>query len=110
MISPRIQELLTAAADALADGQLPLSPTWTREYRVTFEESEIVAAHMVAVMRAYLAMPHHQQAATYIAGTSAEAIDIASLTANAIYHDMMRAAVADPCLKMETSIRIEEEV
>ena len=92
MLSQRMQDLLRAAADALADGQIPLSPAWTRDHQVTFEESEIVAAHVVAVIRAYIAMPPYQQSATFIAGASAEPVAIGSLTAHAVYHDLMQAA------------------
>jgi len=92
LLSQRLQDLLSAAADALADGQIPLSPAWTRDHQVTFEESTIVATHLVALIRAYVAMPAYQQAATFIAGASTSPIAISSLTANAVYHDLMRAA------------------
>ena len=92
MLSQRMQDLLRAAADALADGQIPFSPMWTREHQVTFEESMIMESHLVALIRAYVAMPAYQQAATFIAGASTTPIAIGSLTANAIYHDLMQAA------------------
>lgn len=100
IISPRMRQLLTAAADALDDGQIPMSDHFLRTHDVSFEEAHLLADLMVTVMRAFLKMPKNQQGATFIAGAS-DMVDsggVGYITAVAIkedYVDQMHARLKD---------------
>lgn len=87
MLTERMRYLLNAATEALADGQLPLSDPFIREHEVSFDEAHILADLIVIVLRSFLKMPMHQQAATYIAGATDAGIDIGYITSIAIRED-----------------------
>lgn len=70
MFSKRSEELILAAAEALADGQNPFETHFLVTHGVTFEEHFALGEHVAVILQGFLASPRATQNAVIACGVS----------------------------------------